>query len=279
MAIRADWFVRGVCLGDSKSVGSERTFMLTAIIWRAGILLEAIVLYRGFRSRLFSKYPLFYLYIASVLLADSSLYVVRLMNPSVYPKWNVAMALLSLMLGYGIVLEIFRHVLTPYPGVEKLATFGGLIIAGIIVTFSTIYPLVAPAASGAFSIVQLERDFWAVQAVFLFGILALISHYGISIGRNLKGMIFGYCLCLATTLMALALRSYIGTSFRATRNFVETFSYLASLSIWVIALWSDYPSPVAKPSSPLEADYESLVLRTRSMVGVMRSYLTKTVRP
>ena len=253
--------------------------MVTLSVWWAGILLETIVLYRGFRSRLLLKYPFFYLYIASVLLGDSSLYFVRLVTPSLYSRWNLAAALVSLILGYGIVLEIFKHILTPYPGVEKLARAGGLIIAGLILSFATVYPLMASTSARIFPIVQVERNFWAVQAIFLFGVLGLISHYRISMGRNLKGMAFGYGLSLATTLMALALRTYIGSSFRVARNYVETFSYLTCLSIWVVALWSDHPNPNSVHAMRLEEDYEVFVLRTKSMMGIMRSYLSRAARP
>jgi hypothetical protein len=254
--------------------------LVALTIWRAGILLEAIILYRGVRTGLLSKYPFFYAYIASVLVADSSLYIVRLLDPSLYSRWDPIAALLSLVLGYGIILEIFRHVLMPYRGVERLARVGGMVIAGVILSFAIFYPIVTSGISRGFSIVRVERDFWAVQAIFLFGIFTVIVHYGIPTGRNLKGMMFGYALCLAATVMALALQSYIGSSFQAARGFIETFSYLASLSIWIAALWSDHPSPVPGHSDcDLQADYESLVLRTQGMMGVMRSHLTKVARP
>ena len=252
--------------------------MVTVAIWWAGILLEGMILYRGLRNRLVSKYPFFYLYIASVLLADTSLYFVRMASPELYSRWNWFAALLNLILGYGIILEVFRHVLTPYPGVEKLARNVGLGIFGMIVCFAIGYPLVAQGTSQAGSTVQLERDFWAVQAMLLFGVLAVVSHYRLAIGANLKGIISGYGLCLAATLMAFSLRSYIGTSFRTISNFIAPFSVLIALAIWVIALWSSRPDPVSKPSVHLEADYKALVLRTKSMMGTMRSYLAKAVR-
>jgi hypothetical protein len=264
--------------------------MLTLTIWRAAILLEAAIFYRGFRGNLLSKYPFFYTYIMGVLVSDTTFYVVYMLNRAAYVKWYWVSTTLVVILGYGIILEVFKHVLSAYPGVEKLARVTGLAIFAAIFCFAISYSLWAPEAATAGSkaadvrqdlwIFQatFQRDFWTVQAIFLFAIIGVVSYYKIPLGKNLKGMIVGYGLCLGATLVTLALRSYIGLSFDAAWVFLQPFSFDVSLSIWAATLWAFHPNPAPNPAIRLEADYEIFAAKTRGTIGAMRTYLGKAAR-
>jgi hypothetical protein len=253
--------------------------MLGLIIWWCGILLEALILFRAFRAKLFSRYPNFYIYVLSLFLSDGLLYVVSVWKPALYAKWVWYPGFLILLLGCGIVLEIFRHALSLYAGVEKFARIGGFAVSGCVFCFAVLYPLFAPNGSVAHGLyVRLQRDFLTVQAILLFGLLQLISHYGISIGRNLKGMILGYGQAIGVTLIALALRAYVGRAFEPAWNLIQQLSYLAALVIWLVGLWSYCANPVPEATIGVEEDYEALAARTRNMVGAAGTELVKVNR-
>jgi hypothetical protein len=248
-------------------------------MWWCGILLEALLLFRGFRARLFSRYPNFFIYVLSLFLADSLSYLFYVMKLSWYGKWFWYSGFLILFLGCGIVLEIFRHVLAPYAGVEKLARVGGIVILGAVLCFAILYPFFAPSESVAHALyVRLQRDFLTVQAVLLFGLLQLISYYDISIGRNLKGMILGYGQCLGTMLVTLALQAYIGPRFELAWSVIQQISYLAALGIWLVTLWYYCANPKPEATIGVEEDYEALAARTRNMVGAAGTELVKVNR-
>src|SRR5579863_2651851 len=152
--------------------------MLTLTIWRAAILLELLIVFRGFRGRLFSKYPFFYTYIVAALVSDVTFYVVYMLNRAAYSKWYWISTTVVVILGYGIILEVFRNVLAAYPGAEKFARVTGFAILAAIFCFVMSYSLLMPeiAKTGPVSdlrqdiwIVQamFQRDFWTVQAIFL----------------------------------------------------------------------------------------------------------------
>jgi hypothetical protein len=254
--------------------------MLSLIIWQGAIVLEAMLLFRGFRAKLFSRYPNFYVYVLSLFLSDGLLYVLSLLKPALYAKWVWYPGFLVLFLGCGIIVEISRNVLSSYAGVEKFARIGGLVILGAVGVFSVLYPIFAPSGVVAHQLyVRLQRDFLVVQAILLLGLLQLISYYGISMGRNLKGMIFGYGQCVGTTLVTLALQARIGLRFESTWSLVQQMSYLAALGIWLVALWSYCANPVPEATIGVEADYEVLVSKTRNMVGAASTELVKVNRP
>ena len=139
-------------------------------------------------------------------------------------------------------------------------------------------PFLMGEGSQAGTNVGLERDLRTVQAMFLFGLLRVISCCGIAIGKNMKGMILAYGLYIATSLASLAVRSY-AYSFDAAWNTIEPFSYLVSVSIWLTALWSYHPNPVPALAIRPETDYEDLVSRTQTMMGAVRSHFAKAARP
>jgi hypothetical protein len=253
--------------------------MLSLIIWQAAILLEALLLYRGLRAKLVSRYPNFYIYVLSLFLSDGLLYLVYLFKPAAYQKWAWYPGFLILFLGCGILVEIFRHVLSHYAGVEKFARVGGFAVLGGVLCFAVLYPIFGSSGSAAHVLyVRLQRDFLMVQAILLFGLLQLIFYYGIFMGRNLKGMIFGFGQCVGTTLVTLALHSYIGVRFEAASILIQQASYLAALVIWLVALWSYCADPVPEATIAVEGDYEVLVSKTRNMVGAANTELIKVNR-
>ena len=189
--------------------------MLSLTIWLCGIVLEALILYRGFRANLLTKYSSFYTYLFVMLLSDVVAYPLYFINMKSYEKWSWYGGFIILFLGCGILLEIFRHVLSPYAGADKFARIGGFVILGAVLCFAIGYLVFAPNIAVVRALYfRLQRDFLTVQAILLFGLLQVISYYGIAMGRNLKGMILGYGQCVGTTLITLALRSYFGLSFR-----------------------------------------------------------------
>lgn len=254
-------------------------YMVILIISLIAILLEAAILYRAFLAKLFAKYPFFYAYIACVLIVDVSRDAVYLLGAQNYKTFYWATQFLSLVVGYGVILEIIRKALGPYGGAERFARFSVLAIFAGVFSFVTFQSLTTPNWSPATSYGELERDLRAVQVLALGSILTVVSHYHVGIGKNLKGIILGYGLYIAAMVMIPALRSYAGTPFEGAFRVGQPCIYLLSLLIWGGAL-RNY-SPNAAPELPpcLESDYESLALKTRNRLGAMRAYIGRTVRP
>lgn len=250
--------------------------MYSRIIWWLGPCLQALVLFRGFRGRTLSKYHFFHIYVASGCLGNIFLYAyyVWCRDYGAYQKayWIVQFA--TLMIGCGIVLEIFRHILSPYPGADKFASIIVLATFGAIFCFALTYQFLAPDWSTTKgSVVELERDVRTVQAIFLVVILAVVSYYRLPVGKNLHGMISGYGLYIVTSLFTLAIRAYAGPRFNTAWSVIQPFSFDFSLVIWLLALWSYAPGPAPDPSVPLGRDYDQLAARTRRALASVWSNL------
>lgn len=251
--------------------------MLHSVIWWLGIALTFFVLLEGCRARILFKYPFFYTYAACVFVASTLLYFLyhSQMTVASYDIWYWGAEFLTLLAGYGILLEIFSHVLGPYPGAAKFARTTGIVAFGVVVCFASLYPKLFPQWSPGTSI-EFERDLRTLQALFLGGLLAVVGYYRIAISRNMKGMIAGYGLYIATSLMSLALRSYAGMPFDNSWKIAQPLSYDLSLLIWLAALRSYTPTPMPYSDVGLDADYQELATRTRSAA---RSHFRRTARP
>lgn len=271
----------GVWQSPSDSVKLRHLLMvapvLTLVIWWSAILLESLILVRGFQQGALSQYPFFYLYIASLLFSDGPLYIVFVTHPAAYPKWNWNAGFINIILGCGILLEIFKHVLTPYPGAEKFARVSTVVIFVVIFSFGVGYLLFAPNTFESRLMSRLERDLLAVQAVFLGSLVAVICYYAIGMGRNLRGMVVGYGLCIGTTLMMLAVRNFVGRELNSVWMLVQPLTYAICLMIWGVTLWR-YEPGASMTASTIEADYEFVAAGTKDALGTMRSQLGRAAR-
>jgi hypothetical protein len=233
------------------------------------------VVLRGIRGNLLARYPFFYAYAASIFVCDVSLYLVYRWSPATYPAWCWGTEFLNILLGCGIILEIFKHVLSPYPGAERFARITSIVLFAGIFCFAVLYPIVFGAVQARSKYVQVERDLLTIQAILFFAVLAVISYYRTAMGKNVKGMIVGYSVWLGTSITTLELWSYIGPRFSAALNVIQPLSYLTSLLIWAVALWSYDPNPVSDSAAPVETDHEAIVATTRSAMEAMRSHISK----
>jgi hypothetical protein len=247
------------------------------IVLCTSLLLQLGILLRGLTEKLLAGYSFFYAYVFSTFVATSLLLVLWKVAYASYQRSYWIIQFVTLLIGCGIILEIFRHVLSPYRGAEKFAMAVGLTTFGAVFCFAIVYRLVVPSPDRA--LFELERNVRTVQAILLFGILAVISYYRVPLGKSVKGMIGGYGLYIVTSLSTLAIRAYAGPQFNNTWSVIQPLSFDASLAIWLIALWSFHPNPAPDPAVPLEEDYEVLARRTRRALASMRSHLTKAARP
>ena len=252
--------------------------MAILIIGLTGILVDLLILFRAFGAKHIAKYPLFYSYIGCVLIVDVSRFIVyHLGSPFFYRDLYWATEFLTLVVGSGVILEVIRKALEPYAGAERFARNAVLAVFAGVFLFVTFRALTRPNWSPATCYGELELDLRAVQVLVLASVLSIVSYYRIPLGKNLKGFIIGYGFFITYSVVNPALRSYFGPPFESFYRFGPSWLFFVSQSIWVVTLWNYAPNPAPDSASRLESDYESLALRTRGLLGAMRSHIGRTV--
>jgi hypothetical protein len=252
--------------------------MMILIVWWATLLLEAVVLFRCFRNGILREHPYFCVYLACVFISSGSGYAIYEMRPFLYRYWFWTWEFACVILGYSVVIEVLEKGLGPYEGPKKFARNAGLLVFASVVGFTTLQWILERGSSVLLTSVQVERNLRTAEAILLVIIVSTVTYYAIPVGRNLKGIVLGYGLCVATVVVDHALLSHIGPSFQGTFSVIPGYSYLASLLIWTVALWSYEANPVPKRPSDLASDYDALALKTRKAMESMRAYLGKAGR-
>lgn len=243
-----------------------------------GTVLEAVILFRCFRTRGFRQYPFFCVYLMCVFLSDLALYPAsKLLNRQVFATCYWAKEFVCVIAGYAVVMEIIEIAFAHFEGPRTLGRNAALITFASIVGITATQAALQRVWHTGHTSIEIEANLRGAELILLSIIIAVIFYYSVPVGRNLKGIIVGYGICTAAVVMNEAIRTFAGASFQAAFSTIWSYSYLLCLFIWSVTLWSYEPNPVPE-GCRVDGDYEALAGRTKATLAGMRGYLRKAVR-
>jgi hypothetical protein len=253
--------------------------MFSLSIWCATLALEFLLLIRALNGAFLRKYALFYVYVGWVLALSSVRLIIYLTEPAYYRAFYWHSQPLSVLIGCGVLWEIYRQALAGYPGAARMAR--NVLFFSVLVVFSKVLvkAWTDPRWWIAETTAELERNMRVVQAILLIALVLVLAQYAIPLGRNLKGMILGYGLFISTSVINLTLRLFLGDSFQKSWQYLQPIFYLAVLSVWCWTLWSYQAAPLPATEAKIEEDYQLLAAGTRKRLFLIRSYLGRAIRP
>jgi hypothetical protein len=252
--------------------------MLSLAIWLAGLLALALLLIRAVIGGFTRRYTLFYVYVTFVLVTSCFLVFIYFAKPSEYRHFYWYTEFPGVALGCGIVWEIYRGSLGRFPGAARMARSVLFFMLAMVLSKVLVDTWNGTVWWPTGTVVELERDLRAAQAIVLVGLVMIISFYRIPLGQNLWGMMLGYGLFIGTNVITLALRALLGDVFNNAWLYLQPLSYNAMLCVWCIALWSYKPVPVPKTEPRIEQDYHILAAATRKRLVQARTYVRKAMR-
>jgi hypothetical protein len=204
-----------------------------------------LLLFRGFRTKLVRKYPLFYFYISFVLLQSLVRFFVYHERRNLYGTVYWSTQFLAIAIGCVMVFEIFQTVLADYPGIARPACSVLLFVFALAVIRALVN-----ASSGASFFGQtktdLERNLRLVQAAAILGIAVLSFFYAIPLGKNARGIVVGYGLFLSTSVVQLTWVSHFRERFYEISRYLQPGIYLVVLLVWIASLWSYQQAPTPR---------------------------------
>jgi len=252
--------------------------MISNLIWWSAMALEAIVLLRGVKGRLIRSYPLFYGYICSVLTIEILRFGCYSFKSGFYPNFYWYSEFVVILASYVVILEIYRRSFKYHPGVARLAQR--------LLVFALVMTVVGVAAntwiggfrSWAIAVGLLDCDLRYVEGALLAVVLFLLGIFHISLGRNLRGLIAGYGFLVGMNVMNLVLLSHPGNEFSFLLRRLLPVTYVITLLIWCVALWSPGPDPVPPAENEIERDHEVLAAKTRAILARVTNRLVRAMR-
>jgi len=250
--------------------------MISLLILSAGIALELILLTRGVQQRLIRRYPAFYSYIGFVLVSDILVYPVHF-NKHIYLYFYWFTEFLGLILGCLALLEFYRAALASYPGTARMARalLGILFVAAMIKTViktMNVYEWWFYATP-----VQVEGLLRVCQLLAILLLTVLFLFYSIPFGKNLRGILLGFGLYLSWSVICLAFVAAGVAKAQSLWSYTIPISYVLTLIVWTVHLWSYQPNPVPDRAIPLEQDYLRVAAATQRRLQTARGHLAKAV--
>jgi len=253
--------------------------METHIIWWVGTSLLAAVLIRGAAVGNLRNYPLFYSYIGCVLLKE----IVGLLSYQLAPHsyeliyWPTELA--TIVASYAVIVEIFRKSLRHNRGIARRAQKVLLAAFALTVSYTAAALLNGRFATAYSAIAEVSRDLRYMEGALLLVMLWLLVRYRILLGPNLLGLIIGYSFWIGVNVVNFALLFLPGNEFSALPRRLVPITYVATLTIWCVALWSSQPEPAQPTEGVIERDYELLAAKTRSILARTSNRLVRVMKP
>jgi hypothetical protein len=251
--------------------------MFGQVIWWGCLALEALLLFRGLRSKLFSRYPLFFVYISFICLQSLLRFSVYHLRPALYPWVYWYTEPLSFLAGCAVVFEIYRVGLAAYPGAARMARNLLALMFVIALTKGIVETWNDPHWRSISNMLQFEHALRSVQALAIVALFILLLFYSIPFGRNLRGVLLGYGLLVGETIIWLTFSSAGGLRLYQLWGYIHSFAYFLVLAIWTAHLWSYVPNPEPKKAVRLEEQYQTLAAATTKRLQQGRGYLAKVV--
>ena len=208
--------------------------MLSTTLWVMALVLEIVTLTRALQGNFLKHYRFFYGYLGRVLVSDLSLIPFYYVLPKIYPYAYWSNQFFSVVVGCCVVWEVYKVALGPYPGAARMAR--NVLALMFILAITRIFVKVwsSPNWIPGKTTLETERDLRIVQLALLIGLVALFTSYAIPLGRNLKGIVYGYGLFTATSVAHLTLRGYLGDSFQRAWQYIQPICYLVVLLVWCL---------------------------------------------
>lgn len=253
--------------------------MIEQAIWWGCIALEFALLVRCIVGRLLVCYPVFYGYILFVCLQSLVRYSTYRLQPQFYAPVYWITQWLGILIGCGVVFEVYRVGLRAYPGAARMARN---LLALVFILASTNAIVDTSNDPRWWMLVtnnELELALRTVQALAIVALVILFLFYSIPFGRNLKGVLLGYGLFISQMVIWLKFFSPGTAKYPEFWFNLLPATYFVILVIWLTQLWSYAPNPEPRKAVQLEEQYQRVAGATSQRLREARGYLAKAVRP
>jgi hypothetical protein len=212
--------------------------------WIGSLLLQGLLAGVLLWKRMWTRFPIFVTYAVSSFVLGATLYGIflgllaelRYFPGFLYSDVYWFNELAGLMLGIGVVYEIFRHLFGSYPALRKLASqcFKGTVVFFVLLGCAMAYlqPM-AEHASRTSSFLVLEECARVLEVGLLGFLFLFASVFGLHWRQYAFGIAIGLGVFVAVELVGVTMRLQFGMTANSVFNLVRTFSFNASLLIWI----------------------------------------------
>lgn len=227
------------------------------LIWLLGPAGNLVVVAAMLRRKLVQKFPFFFSYLAFHLLEAIVTFLVyrhfgRMSWAYVYEYWAVQAA--GLLLRFGVIYEIFSHVLRRYEGLRRGAAVVFRCTAVLLVLAAVAIAVLGPSNEPGFAIsgaLVIQRSIDVVQCGLLILLFLFASYFALTWRNYVFGIALGFGLMASVELLAAALATQSPESLSVfIMNSLPRVAFDLAGVIWIIYLALPEPSRVELKALP-----------------------------
>lgn len=225
--------------------------MIYSLVFYLNLLLLSVMALMMVYRRLYREFPLFFVYVMAVILAEIIRHIVHLFQttllPYFYTYWITEAV--EVMLGFLVLYEVF--LIRMFPGFRITAIYRWLFpLVGLAVAGMTAWMFVGAPSKGAERLVVLVGQFTFAldfcQVAFLTFFAVLMLYMSREWRRHEMGIAAGFGIHGAVKLWVTSERA--GNYYAPTRiDQLPTVSYLIAIAIWLFYLSRSDPEPEETP--------------------------------
>jgi hypothetical protein len=240
-------------------------------VWAAGAGLQALILWRLVRSRLFRQYPFLTAYFAWKIADVAPLvFAYRYLSPATYGWLYWFFKIVTWALLFLIILELYDHSLKEYQGLRRICRFFVSRASCVIMLFvcgSILWGSVVEADPRQWIntwLFLMQRSIRLVHTGMLFGLVAFLGWFQVRISPLLRYLILGWLADSTIQVAAAALRYHFGQATFPILTVAMPLSYVVILGgwFWAIARSQEAAEERAWPARELTlAQADSLMRR------------------
>lgn len=235
---------------------SASSMLLKALTssWFAALLLQAILAGILVFKKMWNRFPFFVTYSVASMLSTLTLYSLYFaaVSRTLYSRTYWFSEALGIFLGLAVVWEVFRHLLSPYPALKRLAKqiFRGavafLILLGCVVIYFQSFGDPNRIKTALFVMEQAGRILEVGLLLFLF---IFASAFGLHWRQYVFGIALGLGIFITVELVAVTMMVQFGPATMSIFKVIRTISYSSSLFIWIAYILAPElaTSPAAVP--------------------------------
>lgn len=245
--------------------------LASSLLWWGGMLLLAAALGRMTLAHLLTRYPFFSVYLTAVFCRSSVLLSLRPVSSDGYRAGYWISEFVCAMLAFGVTWEIYAKTLAPYQGVRRMARTLMTILLAIMGAKALVELWGNPRHNVTATVLEFERDLRVVQMLLLLGLMGLVAHYALPMGKNILSIMVGYGMYLGLRVTLLTVLAHWGLVYDSAVSLILQVGWNLAVVIWCVGMWSC--SGVPAPEQQLECDYERVSARTMQAMVELRSHL------
>jgi hypothetical protein len=200
----------------------------------AGIGLQGLLVLVVLAKRLWNKFPVFSSYVLFVFATVAALYAIRGQAVLYFYSYWICEAI-GLLLGVGVIFEIFRTLLQPYLALRRTAALILSFVIVFLVILSILVAYVQPTAKANFmtAILVGEEATRILEIGLLMFLFVFSTAFGLHWRQQAFGITLGLGLFVAFELIGVTTRAHVGAAAAEIFALLRLLAVDCSLLIWL----------------------------------------------